>query len=122
MSLSTAKVSNSSTNQIHQTMASPSSSRQSLSTPSPVPSSIDEEELAGDEEMMHYIRRQQAKKMAVGAAQEELDDLLRFPEPLPPVAPSSPSGERILLFQVLPLISIVLSHSQEQSGAISFRI
>ena len=62
----------------------PSSSRQSLSTPSPVPSSVDEEELAGDEEMIQYIRRQQAKKMANGATQAELDELLKFPEPIPP--------------------------------------
>jgi dual specificity tyrosine-phosphorylation-regulated kinase 2/3/4 len=85
-------VSNSVTQNIHQAMGSPSSSRQSLSTPSPAPSSVDEEELLGDEEMLHYIRRQQAKKMATGATQEELDEMLRFPEPLPPATPSSPSG------------------------------
>jgi len=73
-------------------MGSPSSSRQSLSTPSPAPSSVDEEELLGDEEMLHYIRRQQAKKMATGATQEELDELLRFPEPLSPGTPALPSG------------------------------
>ncbi|KAG6910900.1 hypothetical protein DXG01_006583 [Tephrocybe rancida] len=77
---------------IHQAMGSPSSSRQSLSTPSPAPSTVDEEELLGDEEMMHYIRRQQAKKMAAGATQEELDELLQFPEPLPPGTPASPSS------------------------------
>ena len=72
---------------------SPPSGRQSLSTPSPVPSSIDEEELLGDEEMLHYIRRQHAKKLASGATQEELDDMLKFPEPLPPGTPSSPASE-----------------------------
>ena len=72
---------------------SPSSSRQSLSTPSPVPSTIDEEELLGDEEMMHYIRRQQTKKMASGASQKELDDLLSFPDPIPPAQPLSPEGK-----------------------------
>ncbi|KAF9228620.1 hypothetical protein BS17DRAFT_772257 [Gyrodon lividus] len=68
----------------------PSSSRQSLSTPSPVPSTVDEEELFGDEEMLQYIRRQQAKKMAIGATQEELDDLLKFPEPIPPTPGLTP--------------------------------
>lgn len=77
---------------IHQAISSPSSSRQSLSTPSPAPSVVDEDELLGDEEMLHYIRRQQAKKMAAGATQEELDELLQFPEPLPPGTPSSPAS------------------------------
>jgi dual specificity tyrosine-phosphorylation-regulated kinase 2/3/4 len=94
ISHSAARASNSSSTQnIHQVVASPNSSRQSLSTPSPVPSSVDEEELLGDEEMMHYIRRQQTKKMANGATQEELDELLRFPEPLPPGEPLSPAGQ-----------------------------
>ncbi|KAG6841209.1 hypothetical protein C0991_000871 [Blastosporella zonata] len=84
--------SNTSSQGIHQAMGSPSSSRQSLSTPSPAPSTVDEEELLGDEEMVHYIRRQQAKKLAAGATQEELDELLQFPEPLPPGTPSSPSS------------------------------
>jgi dual specificity tyrosine-phosphorylation-regulated kinase 2/3/4 len=53
---------------------------------------VDDEEAQGDEEMMHYIRRQQAKKMASGATQEELDELLNFPEPLPPGTPSTPAG------------------------------
>ena len=74
-------------------MGTPTGSRQSLSTPSPVPSSVDEEELLGDEEMMQYIKRQQAKKLAHGATQEELDELLKFPEPTPPVTPMNPSCE-----------------------------
>lgn len=72
---------------------SPSSSRQSLSTPSPAPSSVDAEELLGDEEMMQYIRRQQTKKKASGASQKELDELLSFPDPLPPSPPLSPEGD-----------------------------
>ena len=91
-SLSTAR---SSSQGIHQTIGTPSSGRQSLSTPSPAPSSVDDEELLGDEEMLNYIRRQQAKKLATGATQEELDELLRFPEPLPPGTPASPSGQCI---------------------------
>lgn len=70
----------------------PSSSRQSLSTPSPIPDTVDEEELLGDEEMMQYIRRQQSKKMANGATQEELDEMLKFPEPIPPSARVMPEG------------------------------
>lgn len=76
-----------------QNVNSPSSSRQSLSTPSPVPSTVDEEELLGDEEMMQYIRRQHAKKLASGATQAELDELLKFPEPTAPTVPLSPTSE-----------------------------
>ncbi|KAH7927709.1 hypothetical protein BV22DRAFT_1060422 [Leucogyrophana mollusca] len=94
ISLPTSRSSNnnsSSTSSMHRAHAgTPSSGRQSLSTPSPVPSTIDEEEMLGDEEMMQYIRRQQTKKMANGASQAELDELLKFPEPIPPGAGSSP--------------------------------
>ncbi|KAG6849418.1 hypothetical protein H0H93_008664 [Arthromyces matolae] len=76
---------------IHQTINSPSSNRQSISTPSPAPSTVDEDEVLGDEEMFQYIRRQQAKKLAAGASQDELDELLQFPDPLPPASPSSPT-------------------------------
>lgn len=97
---STPRSSNSSSQTSRQNMASPSSSRQSLSTPSPAPSSVDEDELMGDEEMMHYIRRQQAKKLAAGATQEELDELLKFPEPIPPTAPASPTGQFFVWFSM----------------------
>ncbi|KAJ7074410.1 hypothetical protein C8F01DRAFT_1100425 [Mycena amicta] len=91
--LSSTRASNStSTQSIQQVANSPSSSRQSLSTPSPVPSSVDDEEAQGDDEMLHYIRRQHAKKLAAGATQDELDGLLQFPEPLPPGTPSSPTA------------------------------
>ncbi|KAF9452805.1 hypothetical protein P691DRAFT_659930 [Macrolepiota fuliginosa MF-IS2] len=83
---------NSSSTQAPPARASPSSSRQSLSTPSPVPSTMDEEELLGDEEMKNYIRRQQAKKLAAGATQEELEALMDFPKPIDPVPPSSPNA------------------------------
>ncbi|KAG9126303.1 hypothetical protein FRC07_004041 [Ceratobasidium sp. 392] len=73
------------------TPATPSSSRQSLSTPSPVPMEIDEEELAGDEEMMAYIRRLHARKLASGAKREELEEMLKFPEPIPAKAGMTPS-------------------------------
>ena len=93
VSLPHSRSSNSNASNIHQAMGTPSSSRQSLNTPSPVPSFVDEEELLGDEEMMHYIKRQQQKKLAHGATQEELEGMLRFPEPSPPVPPSTPAGK-----------------------------
>lgn len=77
--------------------SSPSSSRQSLSTPSPVPSTVDEEEMLGDEEMRNYIKRQQAKRLAAGATQEELDEMLKFPEPIAPTSPVSPDSKLCLL-------------------------
>ena len=93
---SSARASTAGLNQpTRQTSGSPSSSRQSLSTPSPAPSSVDEEELLGDEEMLHYIRRQHAKKLASGASQEELDEMLKFPEPLPPGTPLSPASKHV---------------------------
>ncbi|KAL1745452.1 hypothetical protein HDZ31DRAFT_36383 [Schizophyllum fasciatum] len=90
--ISLPRSSSSSAPNIHQGLGTPSSSRQSLSTPSPSPTSVDEEELLGDEEMMHYIRRQQAKKLSAGASQAELEGMLAFPEPLPPGIPSSPTA------------------------------
>nr|VWO95124.1 Protein kinase domain-containing protein [Ganoderma boninense] len=92
VSLPSARSSNNSTPSIHQTMGTPTGSRQSLSTPSPVPSSVDEEELLGDEEMMQYIKRQQAKKLQSGSTQEDLDAMLRFPEPIPPAPALSPQA------------------------------
>ena len=73
VSLTHSRLSNSSNN--HQ-VATPSSSCLSLWTPSPVPSSVDEEELLGYEEMLQYIKQQQQKKLAHGAIQDELDMLL----------------------------------------------
>jgi dual specificity tyrosine-phosphorylation-regulated kinase 2/3/4 len=116
VSLSHSRSSNSSNP--HQ-VATPSSSRLSLSTPSPAPSSVDEEEFLGDEEMLQYIKRQQQKKLAHGATQEELDALLRFPEPLPPVPPQSPSGKHSICAHHFTLFShatfiAVLKSSQRQ--------
>lgn len=90
ISLPTSRGSSSSQS-IAQTMASPSLNRQTTLTPSPVSSVVDDEELIGDEEMMQYIKRQQAKKLAAGASQAELDELLRFPEPIRPASPASPA-------------------------------
>jgi dual specificity tyrosine-phosphorylation-regulated kinase 2/3/4 len=41
--------------------------------------------------MKQYIKRQQSKKLATGASQAELDELLRFPEPIPPTPPLLPA-------------------------------
>ncbi|KAI0029413.1 kinase-like domain-containing protein [Vararia minispora EC-137] len=91
--VSLARTSNStSSSGIHQTMSTPSSSRQSLSTPSPSPVLVDDDEVAGDEEMMQYIKRLQQKKLANGATQNELDELLRFPEPISPIPPMNPAS------------------------------
>lgn len=97
-------------------MASPSVSQQSFSTPSPPP--IDEDELVGDEEMLHYIRRQQAKKLAHGATQEELDEMLRFPEPLPPVPPSSPAGQSSHHLMKKFSLNLISSHFEEQPSTV----
>jgi len=69
-----------------------------LSTPSPVPSTVDEEEMLGDEEMRNYIKRQQAKRLAAGATQEELDEMLKFPESIAPTSPVSPDSKSRLLY------------------------
>ncbi|PWN25818.1 kinase-like protein, partial [Jaminaea rosea] len=44
----------------------------------------------GDEEMEAYIRRSHAKKLAQGVSQDELDKMLKFPEPEPPSKAYSP--------------------------------
>ncbi|GJE97061.1 dual specificity protein kinase domain-containing protein [Phanerochaete sordida] len=94
ISLSTARNSTVSASQsTTHAMSSPSTSRHgAASTPSPVSSLIDEDELLGDEEMMQYIKKQQAKKLASGASQAVLDEMLRFPEPIPPASPLSPAA------------------------------
>ncbi|KAJ4488299.1 kinase-like domain-containing protein [Lentinula aciculospora] len=92
ISLSSARSSHASSSQSIAPAATPSSSRHSLTTPSPAPSSVDEEEQAGDEEMLQYIRRQQSNKLQAGASQEELDKLLRFPEPIQPTNPMTPAA------------------------------
>lgn len=90
-----------------QSNGSPTSRRQSFSTPSPVPSSVDEDEVLGDEEMLQYIKRTQARKLAHGAKKEELDELLRFPEPVPPGRSSSPTSKWNMLYgQVMKLKSV----------------
>jgi dual specificity tyrosine-phosphorylation-regulated kinase 2/3/4 len=46
--------------------------------------------------MIQYIKRQQARKLANGAKKEELDEMLRFPEPIPPATPIAPASELII--------------------------
>jgi len=68
--------------------------------------------------MLQYIKRQQQKKLAHGATQEELDALLRFPEPLPPTPPQSPSGEYLFVLVLfccsLTMFKAMLKSSQRQ--------
>ncbi|KAJ3796768.1 CMGC/DYRK/DYRK2 protein kinase [Lentinula aff. detonsa] len=92
ISLSSARSSHTGSLQSIASSATPTSSRHSLATPSPAPSSVDEEEQAGDEEMLQYIRRQQSHKLQAGATQEELDKLLDFPEPIKPTSPMTPAA------------------------------
>jgi dual specificity tyrosine-phosphorylation-regulated kinase 2/3/4 len=62
---------------------------------------VDEDEIAGDEEMLHYIKRQQNRRMANGASQKEVEEMLKFPEPIPPKEGQTPQGELLPLFSVL---------------------
>lgn len=94
ISLSTSRLHSSSgtssASSSRQSMVSPSASQQSLTTPSPSPSFIDDEEALGDKEMMNCMRKQHARKLAAGSSQQELDNLLKFPEPIPPGIPTTP--------------------------------
>ncbi|TKY88922.1 hypothetical protein EX895_002163 [Sporisorium graminicola] len=56
----------------------------------------DEEERLGDNEMEEYIRRQQARKLASGASQAELDKMLEFPEPVAPSRQLSPRQAEVM--------------------------
>ncbi|KIK63802.1 hypothetical protein GYMLUDRAFT_162532 [Collybiopsis luxurians FD-317 M1] len=117
ISLSSARSSHASSTQSIAAAGTPTSSRQSLTTPSPAPSSVDDEEVAGDEEMLQYIRRQQSAKLQAGASQDELDKLLKFPEPIAPVDPMTPTGKYSSLQQVDffdQLLLAVLKSSQSQ--------
>lgn len=68
----------------------PPVSSRPLSMRSPVPNFIDEQELLGDEEMMHNSRLRQAELMGKGTNQRELYDLSSFPDTLPAGTPLSP--------------------------------
>lgn len=56
----------------------------------------DEEERLGDNEMEDYIRRQQARKLAAGASQAELDKMLEFPEAVAPSRMLSPRQAEVM--------------------------
>lgn len=120
ISLPATRLSSSSTSpNAHLSSGSPSPQRQSLSTPSPAPSSVDEDEIMGDEEMLQYIKRQQARKLANGAKKEDLEEMLRFPEPLPPGRPTSPSSEHLsseerVLMRAHPSIPDLLQSDRSQ--------
>ena len=53
--------------------------------------------IAADDEMMAYIKRSQARKLASGASLRELDSMLAFPDPVQPTPRMSPR-EAIALF------------------------
>lgn len=93
LSLTGSRLSTSSGANLHIGSGHSPSWRQSITTPSPVPSPLDDDEILGDEEMMQYVRRQQARKLANGAKKEDLDELLNFPEPGPPGRPMSPQSK-----------------------------
>lgn len=57
---------------------------------------LDEEERLGDVEMEEYIKRQQARKLASGATQAELDKMLEFPEPVAPSRMLSPRQAEVM--------------------------
>lgn len=79
--------------------------------------------MLGDEEMMQYIKRQQAKKLATGVTQSELDAMLKFPEPKPPVSPTTPQGMYIDLNALsYDLFYAIPSYPQGQPGTASFRV
>ncbi|KZT56992.1 kinase-like protein [Calocera cornea HHB12733] len=61
-------------------------------TPSPVATSVDEDERLGDDEMMAYVKRQQMKKLTSGAKKEELDEMFKFPEPTAPTPSETPAS------------------------------
>lgn len=106
LKLLTPKLSSSTPSKSHPSSSNPnlfkstsaSSSRQSLSSPSPVPSAatVDEDEILGDEEMMAYIKRQQTRRLANGAKKEELEEMMKFPEPITPVPSMNPNGMSLL--------------------------
>ncbi len=48
--------------------------------------------------MLQCIRRQQARKIANGARKEELEEMLRFPEPLPPAPAMAPTSKCLLFY------------------------
>jgi hypothetical protein len=83
---------------------------------------VDEEEMLGDEEMRNYIKRQQAKRLAAGATQEELDEMLKFPEPIDPSPPLPPDSKFTALITSI-RFSPTLYHSHPKNHwSISIRV
>ncbi|KAJ1029613.1 hypothetical protein NDA13_001738 [Ustilago tritici] len=62
----------------------------SLASPQAMPVLTNEEERLGDNEMEDYIQRQQARKLAAGASQAELNKMLKFPKAVAPLHMLSP--------------------------------
>jgi dual specificity tyrosine-phosphorylation-regulated kinase 2/3/4 len=55
--------------------------------------SVDDDELAADEEMKGWMKRQQSKRASNPLKREEMDELLRVPETFDAKPPLSPSGK-----------------------------
>ncbi|KAJ1017804.1 hypothetical protein NDA16_005121 [Ustilago loliicola] len=92
-----AKVSSSSTSTaIARRSPASSDAAGSMASPRATPVLTDEEERLGDNEMEDYIRRQQARKLAAGASQAELDKMLEFPEPVAPSRMLSPRQAEVM--------------------------
>ena len=51
---------------------------------------MDEDEVAADEEMRQFMKRQRAKKVASGATSTELEAMMNFPEPIDPTPAGTP--------------------------------
>lgn len=75
----------------------------------------------GDEEMMQYIKRQHAKKLASGVSQEDLDAMLKFPEPIPPAPAVTPAGE-LTVCGFLIVVNGLCSTPQEFASSVSFGV
>jgi len=78
--------------------------------------------MLGDEEMRNYIKRQQAKRLAAGATQEELDEMLKFPEPIAPTSPLSPDSKLCPLCLPYAWSCPCLSYSEVKSNPAPFGI
>ncbi|TIC29390.1 kinase-like protein [Wallemia mellicola] len=85
-------------------LATPVSSRSTtnLNGQTPITAKVrtprqNQDEVIADEEMMAYIRRSQARRLAAGAKLSELESMLAFPEPVMPTTRMSPR-EAIALF------------------------
>jgi hypothetical protein len=57
---------------------------------------MEEDQVAGDDEMAVFYKRQRAKRTVKDTAADEIDHLLRFPEAGEPLAEMTPHGKSIV--------------------------